>query len=273
MCVAVLCVGWGSGASVDHWNGHWPPSQWNVPYNNNNQTSYGYAQSGGKWESGGVGVARQDHTPPQDATPPPPAAVEDLRIHQQPRIQQYSQTGYTTELPAVPQPPLPREEPANPEPTYTDNKKTEHGSSPLKEQDGSRGGLLPVPEQLVPSHQPVGQYRQTWEDRRDTPPSKKRRSRWEQLPEVESSSVKSSSFLTADNERPVTTGPEPFPPQPPPKKIVSPPPLTPDQWPPKLRSDVPLANDIHVLFTGTTLIEPLLPVREEQLIWRKCSNS
>lgn len=213
-----LCVtGWGGGApGVEQWNGQWPPqSYWGGTYAYGNQAC-GYTQPGNQMkiqqptqqDGGCMGMVRTDRTPPppahQDATPPP-AAVEGLKDHgvHQPRIQQYCQAGYTTELPAVVgerglQLPLGhpvQAQTAHPPPeqagklelvapnveataSYSVEKATAHqnviskpqDALPLREQERPCGLPPPEPQQqfLQTKHHNVGQYDRSWEGRRET---------------------------------------------------------------------------------------------------------
>lgn len=184
---------------MDQWNGQWPPQSnyWSTPYN------YGSVQpvSQSQQQDTGYSVTTADRTPPpprQDATPPPPAAEDSRGVHQ-PRIQQYSQTGYPTELPAVAQPPPAPPLPPSATPTLTVTyAEKKEGSLPTQHSELSvvkkGGGLLPLPDSQPQSqhtvyHQLGSQYGQPWERGRERadvqPPIKKRRSRWEQQPESE----------------------------------------------------------------------------------------
>ena len=163
---------------MDQWNGQWPT-----------QPGYPYNYQGYSHPTLSVGVSHADQTPPsqqQEATPPPPGVIEEGRVHQ-PRIQQYSQAGYTTELPPS-QPDLARE---------------------------TSGGLLPVPGQFV-------QQQEGSEGRsEDQPPVRKRQSRWEQRP----CDTGATHPLPPNSSETSEKTPQ--------KKPAAP--LTPDQWPPKLR--------------------------------------
>lgn len=186
----MCCIGWGGCATgVAQWNGQWPPQStyWNVPYGYGNAQPVNNSQH--PPEGGFRGVASADRTPPppqQDATPPPPPA-EDARLHQ-PRIQQYSHTGYTMELPA----PIPHPLPVTPSTQPPSEKlNTPSNELPVKKE----GGLLPLPNtqqlqsQHTSYHKPGSQYGQSWAGGRERPdgqsPARKRRSRWELKPEGE----------------------------------------------------------------------------------------
>ena len=192
---------------MEQWNGQWHPQPfWSSSYCYSNQ-AYSYTQSDNQVprqaliQQDGLagGVARTDQTPPptQDTTPPP-ASVEDTRVHQ-PRIQQYCQTGYTTELPAVehrPRPPEPQSVSMHPGQegklapgvvaSYSEEKTasrqdTLHNPLPFNE----RGGPPHGPQPLLPSGPHTGPYSQPWEACKDSnrptgSPARKRRSRWEQ---------------------------------------------------------------------------------------------
>ena len=178
---------------------------------------------------------------------------------------------------------------------------------------GGPPGLQP-PLQLH-SEQPSGE---SSAEQLVRPAARKRRSRWEQPtgePGVGWPCSVSCHCLTSAAASPVAdrvgTGqeageppqPQPAPPkkarafftsqkhspQPPPaapkKTKASPPHVTPEQWPPKLRSAAELCSrdccygNVHS-FTpvcgwpaGTTLTEHLLPVRAGRRTWRQCSSS
>ena len=195
---------------MGQWNGQWPPQStyWTGLYNSCGNQTYGYAEPGQQPLQQDIGCARPDQTPPpphQEATPPSPTAVvEEHGVHQ-PRIQQYCHAGYTTQpvgdrqagyiTQPMGDPPLPQQVgKLNPsvEASYSEEKahqnctvSTQHSTLPLKDPDKPKG-LLPVPPQLQQQlEQPVGQYGQSWEGRRETecvqqPPARKRRSRWEE---------------------------------------------------------------------------------------------
>jgi len=199
----VCCtVGWG-GPGVEQWNGRWhsQPYWGSGSYCYNNQP---YTQSDNQVPRQALdgltgGVARTDQTPPptQDTTPPP-ASVEDTKVHQ-PRIQQYCQTGYTTELPAVehrPRPPEHQSVSMHPGQegklgpsvvtSYSEEKtaaRQDTLQNPLPFNE--RGGPAPPSQPLLPSGQHTDQYSRPWEtckesDRPTGSPARKRRSRWEQ---------------------------------------------------------------------------------------------
>ena len=107
-----------------------------------------------------------DRTPPppptHNDTTPPPAIVDGIH---QPRIQQYSHTGYTTELPAVPN-------------TLQHTSQPSITTSHTKSNDQqNKSCLLPDPV-VVSSHE--------WKDNmKNRPLPRKRQSRWEQQPSTE----------------------------------------------------------------------------------------
>ena len=218
----VMCVtGWAGSAGVGQWNGQWPPQStyWTGPYNCGNQT-YGYAEAGQQPLQRDIGCVRPDQTPPpphQEAMPhSPTAVVEEHGVHQ-PRIQQYCQAGYGTQpvgdrqagyttqpvgdrqagytTQPVGELSLPQhtgKSDPSAEASYSEAKahqnstvSTQHNILPLNDPDRPKG-LLPVPSQLQQHlEQPVGQYGQSWEGKRETecvqqPPARKRRSRWEE---------------------------------------------------------------------------------------------
>ena len=163
---------------MDQWNGHWPPQPvyWSSSYNYANQ-SYPtdvVAQP--------APVSRLDKTPPsqnQDATPPPPpAAAEEDRLHQ-PRIQQYSQAGYTTEFPPL--------GPSQPPKTSGQQALLSTAGGMQQAEPERPQALLPLPAKFA--QQQSGD--RSWSERRgeDQPPARKRASRWEQPPSQSELSV------------------------------------------------------------------------------------
>lgn len=135
---------------MDQWRGQWPHQH--TYWNNTNVDGQNYGYS----NSGAAMTATSNQTPPpnqlKEATPPSSLAPAGGRL-QQPRIQQYSQAGYTTELAPSQQ---------------TD------GTQPVSQETKTQS-LLPLPPQ-----QSGGKIFS--EKKEDQPPARKRASRWDPPP-------------------------------------------------------------------------------------------